>query len=347
MLLCLYLYALAFSVKALKAVNFILLLIILWANLRFFLVDNIGFLHSFQEAMKVSYFFIACAVLSQFKTLTEKSANGIFIVFTVTLIINITLSLAGIGLSTYGSFGAKGFFYGGNALSGVIVIISSLFLAKTIKHSMLRFFLCFLFLLLLSLLIGTKSSILGVILVAIAVILLNLNVKTFVTVSILTAALCLILFNIYELVIENPIYERMVHFYEQGGISRLLFSGRDNKFFQIIPSFLDKNILQLLFGYHYDELHALKSTLTEFDFADMFILFGTAFTILCFLGYSAIFFKIAAGEKNVLSHAAIISFIVLLCIAFIAGHVLFNGIVTPLWGLICGAALAQRNRKSL
>ncbi|WP_448246084.1 hypothetical protein [Thalassotalea agariperforans] len=346
LLLSLYLYSFYYSKNTFIILNGIFLSVFSWAVFRFFLVDNIGFIHSFQEALKVAYFFIVFTVMSNFRRLTEKNFQIIMLAFTLVLLINVVFSLVGIGFTTYGSFGAKGFFYGGNALSGVIVIISSAFLCRSFQKSITNFIFTSVALLILATVIGTKSGMLGVFLVVLLVMAFNLNLKIFTLAIAVIALTTALIINLYDVLVESPILVRMTHFYDQGGLSRLLFSGREDKFMHIMPSFLEQNVAQQLLGYNKFKLNMLESTLTEFDVADMFILFGAIFTLITFIAYAGIFLKITFTSHGVISQAATISFIVLTCIAFIAGHIFFNGVVTPLWGLICAAAIATSRSKN-
>lgn len=341
---CLVLYALRYSPISVLWLSFIFFGLFVWGVFRFYLIDNIGFIHSFQEAVKVIYFFVILLVMSEFKTLTEQTVKRIMLVFVVVLCLNVFASLVGLGASTYGSFGAKGFFYGGNAISGIIILLSSYFLSSAFKHSFSRFlFYSFLFILL-SVLVGTKSGILGVLFVSALVVLLNLNTKVLIGGLCGLAALVVVIFNLYEFVISNPLYLRMQFFYDEGGISRLLFSGREEKFQHIIPTFINGDVSQLLLGFNYFQLHRLASTLTEFDVVDMFVLFGALFSFVVFIFYGIVFIKLTCLPSSVLSQSACISFVVLTFIALIAGHVFFNGVVTPLWGLVCAAAYAGAKR---
>jgi len=345
-LLCLYLYCLRFSKQAFIALNGILFCFFLWACLRYFMVDNLAFAHSFQEALKAVYFLIVFVTISHFKTLTSKHFHYVCWIFLATVLINILLSLVGIGLNSYGSYGAKGFFYGGNVLSGIMVIVSSYFFASAIRHSVMRFLAVVALMTVVAIIIGTKSGILGIFLCALFITALNLNTKIFVIIVMMFLLLLGAVLFVLEDISQSPIVGRMIFFYEQGGLDRLIFSGREEKFATIIPEFFNRPIQEIFFGFDNVQLNKLIHTATEFDLVDMVIYFGVLFSAIMTLAYSYIFFKLTKATSMVHRQSVIVSFLVLGSVAFIAGHVFFNGTITPIWGFVCGAAMSINSNKS-
>lgn len=316
--------------------------IFLWALARFFLVDNVWFFMAFQEAIKVIYLFVMVLVVSSFKHLNHQKLNMILLFSIGIVFLNVLFALAGIGQSTYQSFGAKGFFYSGNAVSGVIVICAAWLLTTAFKRSIVQFVLIIAFLSAVALLIGTKSGFLGVLVCACLVILLNLDARAMAYAFLLLTLIAVGLLMFGEQLQEQPLFQRVLFFYENGGITRVLFSGRDQKLLEIWPLFLSADIWQLLLGLDMEAMQRAGIWRVEFDWMDMQINFGIVLSLLVYFGYLVLFVRLMTQPKNPVVVAALIAFVVLLMVSAIAGHVLYNGMVTPLWALLTAAAFNAR-----
>ncbi|BDX07657.1 O-antigen ligase family protein [Planctobacterium marinum] len=314
----------------------------IWAMARFYLVDNIWFTLAFQEAIKVIYLFVMVLVLSSFRHFTSNKLNLMLLFSLSVVVLNVVFALVGIGQSTYGNFGAKGFFYSGNAVSGVIVISSAWFLTKAFKRSIIQFLFLILFLSAVALLIGTKSGFLGVLLCALIVIALHLDARALAygVLLLFLTALGLLIFG--EQLLEQPLFQRVLFFYDNGGLTRVLFSGRDVKLIEIWPLFERADFWQLMLGLDMQAMQRAGVWRVEFDWADMQINFGILLSLLVYLGYIALFGRLLTQPKNSVVSSAIIAFVVLIMISAIAGHVLYNGMVTPLWAVLTAAALNNR-----
>lgn len=317
----------------------ILLCVLSWALLRFFAVDGLDSFYAFQEAIKVAYLFILVTILSSF-VLLNKSALTWIMGFSVGVIVfNVLSTFAGFGNTTYSDFGAKGFLYSGNAVSGVVVICASYFLVKSYLRSLILFSLLIVFFSLLSLVIGTKSGFLGVLVAAALVMMFYADARTLLLITILIIGLVAFSYFFMDVIQDHPLYHRIKFFYDTGGLERVVFSGRDNKLSAIWPLLVSGEILPFLLGADFGKLVSLGVTRVEFDWIDMQINFGFIPSLIVYCAYSAIFFYLLILKKNEIVNTAIIAFVVLLLISSIAGHVMYNGTVTPLWATIIAAAI--------
>lgn len=314
-------------------------LVFLWGTLRFFLVDNVWFLLAFQESIKVIYLFVMVLVVSSFKHFTIKKLNLILLFCIGIIFLNVIFALVGIGQSTYQGFGAKGFFYSGNAVSGVIVICAAWFLTVTFKRSVMQFLMIILILSVVALLVGTKSGFLGVLLCAGLVIVLHMDARALAYGSVLLCFIVLGVFSFGEQLLEQPLFQRILFFYDNGGITRVLFSGRDVKLMAIWPLFERADAWQWLLGLDMEAMQRVGVTRVEFDWMDMQINFGILLSLIVYLGYWVLFSRLLIQPKSTVVSAAIIAFLVLIMVSAIAGHVLYNGMVTPLWAALTAAAL--------
>ncbi|WP_026957850.1 O-antigen ligase family protein [Aliagarivorans taiwanensis] len=306
----------------------------------------------FGEALKLVSTFIVFLVFSTFRLISCKNSYPKFIKITLAVLsLNIFASIIGIGSTAYGLFGAKGFFDSGNALSGIIVIICTFMLVDAIKKGTLVFCATSLFYAILAALIGTKSGILSVIIISMLVLLSRfyLTPKILMTLSALLPIVVVASVFVYQLFLESAIFERIVHFYNTGGLTRAILSDRDLFFWDIYPSFIEEGLPRLLFGYGFEELNKFNKPRVEIDPIDIVFIFGLL-TFTVFVIFLRLLFKsvelLPNNDDSVMRDLKLsisISTFVLIVISSIAGHVLFNGFVTFLWGVTIAMPFWRRN----
>jgi hypothetical protein len=259
------------------------------------------------------------------------------------LFLNILASVVGFGYSSYenSGVGAKGFFYAANALSGVIVLIASFLLVKAQHKSIKQYILIFFLLFMLAAVIGTKSGILGVFLVAsiIPIFRFRLSLNLVVGLLLLIPFVMYSLFYIYEWFLNSAFYERFMYFYDTGGLTRALLSDRDIFFWNIYPFYSRSDFITLLWGYGFSDLNTFPKALVEIDPIDMVFIFG----VIPFITYTFLMSGIFKSIESISTKDLLISDLklsvgvasfVMILISFVAGHILFNGIVTFLWGTV-------------
>ncbi|WP_460478101.1 O-antigen ligase family protein [Bowmanella dokdonensis] len=338
-LLLLIFYALQYSRKSALMIGIVLLVALVWALLRFVLLDSVAFFFSLQEAFKALYFFFVLFALSRFNSVNEFHVRLVLYAYLLTLVLNVVSSYVGIGYFSYGNYGAKGFLYGGNATSSIIIICSAYFLVSAYRRSVTLYLLTLSLMLFLSLIMGTKSGILGVFLCAVLVLLFNFNAKTLAVVLLLVSVFIMLGVTVFDKVLDSSIVERLVYFYEVGGLERALLSGREGKFMVIMPTFLSGSLQFILLGMHNNDLERLSETRIELDFFDMLVYFGLPLTLFIFFLHTIVFLKLWKLRNSPVALSALISSITLLLVSSVAGHVMFNGIVTPAWGAFVALAL--------
>ena len=329
-----------------------LFFIILWSIFQNIFTSGKYLLFDFGEGLKLVSTFILFFVFSTFKYIDSISfCKRLIFVSLFTLVLNVFFSLIGIGTTSYGVFGAKGFFYAANALSGIIVLLSSFVMVHTFNKSIKSYVISTAALLLLAAMVGTKSGILGVLILFGLLPLLRFNVtpKVLGALIIIFPLLIITGFYIYQIFIESAIYERIVYFYETGGITRALLSDRDMFFMDIFPSFIDQGWIRLLWGFGFDNLNGFNKDTVEMDPIDIVFIFGLFTTTLYFLIMGYIFYKIRTiptENDPVMDEFKLsigISSFVLFLISCIAGHILFNGVVTFIWGVTLALPFWREN----
>ncbi|WP_281544092.1 O-antigen ligase family protein [Grimontia sp. SpTr1] len=307
----------------------------------------------FSEYVKLITPIIIFLSVSSFKYIDPKRYIVKVVLFSsLVILINICMSLIGIGTSSYGSYGMKGFFYAANALSGVICIIAAWAFTIAIEKGRAVYVLsCFLFLLM-AVAIGTKSGILAVGLLSflLPVILRKISTGS-VYYLMITSGLLLISLYYYDIIINSAIIERLVYFYDTGGLTRAILSDRNEFMDALFPYFLGLSPIDLLFGVGYSGLYHFPKPLTELDPIDIIMMFGI-FTMLLYASFLffiliKIFrlkrkFSNSINIRNLSTNAILVS-IILIGMSTIAGHILFNGMTTIFWGLALSLPFWQKN----
>lgn len=310
----------------------------------------------FGEALKLVSTIIVFLVFSTFKLLDCRKLHfKIFSISVAVLFINIFFSLIGIGSKSYGVFGAKGFFYAANALSGIIVLIAAFVLVRAFKHGIVMYVSATGFFALLAAMIGTKSGILGVMIVASLIPLSRFIVtpKLLGALAILVPVAVIGALYLYDLFINSPIYERIVYFYETGGVTRALLSDRDVFFWDIFPTFVNQGYGRLLWGFGFEQLNLFNKDTVEMDPIDIVFIFGfftfAVYVVIMYFMFKSVY--LSETYRDELSHdlklSIAVSSFVLILISSIAGHILFNGVVTFIWGVTIALPFWRRNNLEL
>lgn len=331
----------------------LVLLVIIWALVSNFSYGLSSLFMDFGDGIKLLSSIIVFFAFSCFKFYETKKFVGKFLIINLSvLVFNIFFTLIGIGRSTYGNFGAKGFFQSGNSLSALIILLSALLLTFCYRRGMLAFLTAFLVMLTMSAFVGTKSAILGVLVLAGMIFLLRFR-ATYIQlvlsgVSLIT--LMLVMNVAVEMMQQSALYGRILFFYDNKGLSGVLLSGRDAFLLDILPTYTESGFIDIFFGMGSEKLSFFDKAKVEIDPVDILFKFGFLIAFLYFglllLVLSKVFtLRLLHNDHSQadLKLAACSSAIVILLMSFISGHVLINGVVTFTWGIILALPLWHRN----
>jgi len=276
-----------------------------------------------------------------------KSITNIFIISFVVLSFNIFLSLIGIGYHSYrGEIGNKGFFYAGNELSALYLILTSYLLYYTLKkYSIKVYVLLSAISLYIGISISTKVSMFSIFIIIILTPLVSIKFKkdskliSKAFVFLLTIGIMSVL--LFNTVISSSAFERWVHFfkvYDYDYIS-ILLSGRNKTLidsFNMNDAFFEP--FNLFFGYSYSGLvnNLQQSTiyrvkLNEMDFFDIYFIYGLLglFSVLS-VWIISLYHFFYSNKKNLI---LLITVLLILFISFLSGHVLYSGLSGPFIGI--------------
>jgi len=273
------------------------------------------------KLISVIVFYLYFKSYLQFEKHSYKYLKNIILVNAFVFFANIFAGILGFGYSTYGyGVGIKGFFFAGNEIFLILLAITFLL----IKNKSKRFRIvvgCIA--LLFSILIGTKTAMLALLILLLVNAYKNLNKVWKILVIILIPVLILGFIYLFNTVLANlPIFSTIIYNFERnkkvtGSIVGALLSGRID--------FLNNNLNY--FNQQTDLLHSLfggnsyyNDKNVEIDFFDALILNGgvMAVIILCF--YIFLLYK-SVKKKDITLIA--MNFAVFL-ISFTAGHIWAN-----------------------
>ncbi|MCS0342431.1 O-antigen ligase family protein [Vibrio diabolicus] len=332
-------FALVFLAKKNKNYFFFSLFLIIYSLIWSVFQNIFGsgdyLLNDFSEILKLFYTFIIFFTFSSFQTSNPNVALiKISFFSTIVLLFNVTIGYLGVGNTSYDDYGFKGLFYAGNALSGVLVIIFSFYLFSNYSNGKYRFT-SFFILMFIALMLGTKSAVLGLVLVFFLSYTKLSELKSFLVLMVILFLITFLVFSNFELITNSAVYTRISYFYDNGGITRVLLSGRDVFLDNIFPIYLSTHVGGLIFGLGFEELREGGKPLVEMDFFDILFIFGMSallFYVISILTYVCVSVKKFAFINGV--RVVFSALLVLSLIAFWAGHILFNGLVTPFLGIL-------------
>ena len=250
--------------------------------------------------------------------------RAMFLAFGV-LAFNVALGVMGYGVPTYGEdeagLGVKGFFYAGNELGGVMAaIVPFVVYYISMRLSGLKSALAYLAVMLIGVLIGTKTSILVVLLCVAIVPMLYMSLWRRIKVLSLACLIILPLYNgLANMISDSESVGRWMYFYDEGGMDRLVYSGRDDFWESKKKDFYESGFFSRLLGI------GSEGKSVERDHLDTLVVFGYlgfAFVISFFLYLLAI--AIRNRRSNSLVRVVIFSDLLVLGIGYMAGHVWFS-----------------------
>jgi len=264
----------------------------------------------------------------------------------VVVIFNLVLGLAGYGFPVYSiedgevSIGVKGFFFAGNEISGVFIILSSLMIAfylpkiKKPFYAYTALFVLFLF----SATLATKTAIGGVFLISIVAVYLRkkyldktkIDLKNIFT---LFFAVTSISSGLIYFFLQSAAFQRMSYYYENlSNILKFVLSGRDAFLSREWAVFTSKNspVNFIIGGGRYISV--------EMDFFDTFFSYGIVGIIIVYGFYFYIiyfatktFFK---SNKDFFGIVVYLTVSLMLLQGFVAGHVIYSGMAGAFHGIL-------------
>ncbi|PKA98308.1 O-antigen ligase-like membrane protein [Flavobacteriaceae bacterium MAR_2009_75] len=271
----------------------------------------------------------------------------------VVLVLNIFVKYIGLGYPAYksGGMGSKGFFYAGNEISALLIILCSIIAFRLWNKGLKSKYFVFLALnLLAGLTISSKTGILGILLVFFIIPFKgkSLNLKRFF--PLLVGAMCLLplalLFS-WQFIKNSAIMVRIEFFYEKLDFWTFILSSRNVFLANSFDIYINEyNFIEKIIGVGQTKFELLNnSKVVEMDIMDIFFAYGVLgllvfITMLVFVLVQAKVFS----KTNRYPYANLVSMmvIILLVISTFAGHVFGSGMSAIFIGILFSLMYLKR-----
>tara|TARA_R110002167_G_scaffold366448_1_gene597384 strand:- start:5907 stop:7172 length:1266 start_codon:yes stop_codon:yes gene_type:complete len=322
-------------------------------------LDVIGFVVDFSYVIKILTPFIIFLYCTEVvKKWPEKSyqfGHYVFYFGFLILVFNLVAGVLGYGFSSYGSdddgessIGIKGFFYAGNEVSCLFLILFSYALNRAWNAKRkIYFFMLAPFVVLSGALIATKAAMIAGLLLIFIIPLVNerqrlfrltwLKISIFAPVIVMVSIIGVYLVPILE---AAGIWARLVWFYEKKGVMGIILSGRNEFAAKTTESFYaSTGIFEHIWGVGLSGLTKIERMTVEIEPIDLYFWFGIpGITYLTLLFGAFIYFSYRAtlSQYSTWAPFALAANLLLAGLSVIAGHTLTSGMLGPLLGLLNG-----------
>ena len=345
------------NVRAVLMITTVFFILFFPSVIQLFKGSNVVVFDDFIKIIKfltpvVCYFYFKKLFKNNSFKLNQKLFSFIQISYWI-LVISILLKFFGLGYSLYpNDVGSKGYFYAGNEISGVLIITYSLMLYHfLIKGKMRKFWILFLFTIIVSFVLGSKTGVLGIILITFFIKIDFLSVlnsikkiKRLFLYGMLFLPVGLFVF--YKMVLSSEVFQnRIMFFYQKMDILSLLLSSRNVYFLEVLDVYLHEyNFVEKFFGVGQSHYEYLTNKTVEIEFIDVFFTYGLLglfiFLILLFsVFWTSVTFK--KHKEYPYARLTYISLIILCIISSLAGHVFSSGMA----GIFIGYIFAIQHLK--
>lgn len=251
-------------------------------------------------------------------------------------------TVLGIGFHTYGTdnFGFKGFYYAGNELAGVMLIVLAYTIQSYLNGYTHKNLIRMLLMAFTSMIIGMKSLYIGTAVLAVIYIAQLLKRKKTVLwfIPAVVAAVAILAFIVNSDFMKEFIRVQKVRFtyrisgkYENEFLAFML-SGRNDT---VIKSFKGLwkygGINGVLWGIGIDKITAVAGKITEMDFFDLFLWNG----LFVAVGYFYLLWTELLKDWRRIGHFEQIGILLMIAFSFLAGHVFYAPSVMIPFVLVC------------
>jgi hypothetical protein len=320
-------------------------------------LDATGFIDDFTSALKILtallVFVYCCHIADKWPDLMEKYGKWALRFGFYILVANLILGVLGFGFSSYGGteegdddqVGVKGFFYAGNEVSGIFVVLFGVVLHRLWQNNKKLYFAFAPLAMACGLLVATKAAMLAGALMVFAIPLFNerqkllnltfLKLKMTLPVIAVGGILAIILIPIFE---ATGMLDRFTWFYQNKGLLGILLSGRDEFVINMMQVFeRHAGLLDYIFGLSKTGLGTLTKNAMEIDPIDMYLWHGLP-GLLFFIVNIIVFLRVSYIATRIPNSSwapcVLVINIILIGVSFIAGHVFTSGMLAPIYGLV-------------
>lgn len=291
-------------------------------------------------------FYLATCYLLRCRLIDRRAIIiGLWLSTLVIVALCYALYFLGIGMGTYSGVGFKGGFHAGNELAIYLVVVYPVVLVFALRHGKM-YWLPVLPTALLMILLGTKGSMVGLVIESILVSVFWAKIHNKSIIKNITLVLTiLILFAIFIFVqfgeiIATIVINRWVYFFDTVDIYTFIFSHR-NIYLQDAWEYFSQrdNLWTLMFGHGFISTQPHYLHIIEMDIFDVYFSLGFAGLFSLFVLWMFMFYRVYKRwriEKGSESIMFVVSIPVLVIQMIFGGHVVYS----TLAGMVLAIAMA-------
>jgi hypothetical protein len=290
----------------------------------------------------------------------QKNINLIFklVNFSYLILIgNIFLKYIGLGYPMYefGKIGSKGFFYAGNEISALLIILSSIIAYRLwMNNSKLKYFLFLLLNIVVGVTVSSKTGIFGIIIVFLLIPIrgsfIKINIKKLlIIVSSVFVIIPSIIIYYWDYILKSTIFIRLNYFWNKFDILTFLLSNRNNFFNDAFDIYKENyNLFEKTIGVGQSRYEYLNNNITvEIDIIDIFFSLGFIGLILFLLFNIYLFIQSINFKRtqiNIYSGFVFLMGFILFIISTTAGHVYSSGMSAVFIGLLFSLMFIKKEK---
>lgn len=289
-------------------------------------------------------YFYFCDSFRRFPDKAVYYAYRIFSFSMIVFLVNIILGLMGYGIPSYGEgledLGVKGFFYAGNELGGVLAVLAPITLYILWKRFRgFKFIISYVILIFCCMVLGTKTGILVGLISGIFVpfVLITRKKRIIFGITFILALSVIIVIIVNSELESIKSIDRWIYFYENDGIGRLIFSGRDTFWDAQKAEFFNASFFEKIWG-----IGPIEKSI-ERDHLDTLLIFG-----YFGLGSAVLFFSFLLIKSfrcignNEIVPIVVLSNLLAITISVIAGHIWYSAMANLYIALANSIILVKR-----
>lgn len=261
------------------------------------------------------------------------------------LVSNIFLKYIGLGYPAYknGGMGSKGFFFAGNEISALLIILCSIIAFQLwSKKQKTKYFIFLIVNLLAALTISSKTAILGIILIFLIIPFQDKSLKPKKFIPLLGCSIFLLPLTLifsWQFIKNTAIIIRIEYFYKELDFWTFLLSSRNVFLENSYSIFIDNyNLIEKVIGVGPSKFEYLNNfKVVEMDVMDIFFTYGFLGLIIFISMLAFVLMQASVFSKSgryPYSKLVSMMVIILLVVSTLAGHVFGSGMSAVFIGLL-------------
>ncbi|MEA1786445.1 O-antigen ligase family protein [Arenibacter sp. GZD96] len=274
----------------------------------------------------------------------------------IVVVINVFLKYVGLGYPMYehGNIGSKGYFFAGNEISALLIVLVSIIAYNYWLTGKKRaYFLFFVLNLVVGITISSKTGILGILLIFFLIPLrrpsMTISLKRLRSILLsVFLILPVVLIVAWQVVKTSAIYSRLIYFWDRLDVLTFVLSNRNVFLKNAYATYkTEYSMVEKAIGVGQSRYELLNDgKIVEIDVADIFFAYGFIGLFLFVLLIGLLLhraLKLSRHKSYDYARYVLLMTVVLLTISTIAGHVFSSGMAGIYIGLLFSLMYVQKN----